>query len=152
LLGRINQVLPAVKEPEMYATGAFLRFSRNAGSGACGVEFALAGHLPILYLPAARGAVLRLGDGSAPLGLLPCVQYPSHKFEAHPDDLLLIVTDGVVEVMDGHAKEFGIERVESLLAENRTKPLKAIVSSIFAAAASWGKQSDDQTLLLARLA
>jgi len=152
LLGRINQVLPAVKEPDMYATGAFLRFSQNAGSGACEVEFALAGHHPILYLSAARGTVQRLGDGSVPLGLLPCVEYPSQKFEAHSNDLLLIVTDGVVEVMDGNAKEFGIERVESLLVESRTKPLKSIASSIFDAAASWGKQTDDQTLLLARLA
>jgi len=133
----------------MYATGAFLRFSRN--SGACEVEFALAGHLPILFFSTARGAVLRLGDGSVPLGLLPSAEYPSHRFEAHRDDLLLIVTDGVVEVPDGDAKEFGIERVESLLADNRAKPLKTIASSIFEAAALWGKQSDDQTLLLARL-
>src|SRR6516225_36286 len=94
----------------------------------------LAGHLPLLYFSAARSAVLRLGDGSLPLGLLPSAEYPSHSFETDPDDLLLIVTDGVVEVMDGNAKEFGLERVESLVTENCANPLKAIASSIFEAA------------------
>jgi hypothetical protein len=42
------------------------------------------------------------------------------------------------------------KRVEALLAENRIKPLKAIATGIFEAAASWRKQSDDRTLLLAR--
>jgi hypothetical protein len=149
LLKRINQVLPAVKEPEMYATGAFLRLSQRV-DGSSGVEFVLAGHPPILYFAAERGTVLRLGDGSVPLGLLPSAEYLSKKFQADSDDLLLIVTDGVLEVMDGNGNEFGIERVESLFAENRDKPLKTIASAIFEAVASWGKQSDDQTLLLAR--
>jgi phosphoserine phosphatase RsbU/P len=149
LLKRINQILPAVKEPEMYATSAFLRFSGEP-SGGCEVEFALAGHPPILHFSATRGAVQRLGDASLPVGLLPAAEYCSQKFEANSNDLLLIATDGVMEVMDGNGTEFGIERLEFLLAENRGKDLRAIASTIFEAAAAWGKQNDDQTLLLTR--
>ena len=47
----------------MYATGAFLPFSKNA-HGACVVEFVVAGHPPILYFSTAQSVVLRLGDGS----------------------------------------------------------------------------------------
>jgi serine phosphatase RsbU (regulator of sigma subunit) len=64
--------------------------------------------------------------------------------------LLLITTDGVTEVCDVAGQEFGIERVQSLLIEQHHKPLEVIAAEILEASARWGKQMDDQTLLLVR--
>ena len=48
LMQRINQVLPQVKEPEMYATCAGVRITLRADHAACELDLANAGHPPIL--------------------------------------------------------------------------------------------------------
>jgi len=149
-LDRINRVLPEVKEPAMYATCACVRLLNDPIDGACHVEFAIAGHPPILYYSASRGTVLQLAEGAAALGLLPSPEFITQKLDARSGDVLLVPTDGVMEVMDAKEQEFGVKRLESLLAEHHDRPLKAIAASIFESTASWGRQIDDQTLLLVR--
>jgi len=134
----------------MYATGACVRLLNDPIDGACHVEFAIAGHPPILYYSASRGTVLQLAEGAAALGLLPSPEFITQKLDARSGDVLLVPTDGVMEVMDAKEQEFGVKRLESLLAEHHDRPLKAIAASIFESTASWGRQIDDQTLLLVR--
>jgi hypothetical protein len=72
LFESINRVLPAVKEPEMYATFAGLHLG---GAGA--VEYILAGHPPILHYRAACNQVSRRIMEQFPLGLMPESSYVS---------------------------------------------------------------------------
>jgi serine phosphatase RsbU (regulator of sigma subunit) len=51
ILDRINRVLPAVKDAEMYATVAAMR---STGAGL--IEYSLAGHVPILRYRAKKGS------------------------------------------------------------------------------------------------
>ena len=81
---------------------------------------------------------------------MPDADFISHTVEAGVGDLLLIATDGVTEVSDVAGQEFGIERHQSLLIEQHHKPLQVIAAAILDAAARWGKQKDDQTLLIVR--
>jgi hypothetical protein len=150
LMERINQVLPQVKEPEMYATCAAVRITHRVDRAACELDLANAGHPPILRFSAIERKVFPFPSNAPPLGLMPESEFLSHTMEAGAGDLLLIATDGVTEVCNAAGQEFGIERVQSLLIEQNHKPLEVIAAEILEAAARWGKQMDDQTLLLVR--
>lgn len=146
ILDRINHVLPAVKETEMYATVAAVRCT-HGGS----IEYALAGHLPILHYRASRKLIDRCGMEQFPLGLIPECNYESATVPCEAGDLLALLSDGIVETEDGSGSEFGLERVERLLLENGAASLKDIASRIMTELASFGTRRDDQSLLLIRI-
>ena len=86
---RLNAVLPAVKEPHMYATCTALRIHRDLSNGACRVDYAIAGQ-PSMLLASCNGSISRLADQQLPLGLLrrAAVRGPRGRLAAgrHPAD------------------------------------------------------------------
>jgi serine phosphatase RsbU (regulator of sigma subunit) len=150
-LRRINRVLPEVKEPEMYATCAAVRMNHVSDTSGCMLEIANAGNPAILFLSAKRKEIRRFCASAPVLGLLPSADFSSERVQAGANDLLLITADGILEVMDGRGREFGIERVEEMLRNNCENALPKIAEVILAEAGSWGKNMDDQTLLLVKI-
>jgi serine phosphatase RsbU (regulator of sigma subunit) len=148
---RLNEVLPAVKEPHMYATCTALRIFANESSGSCRVEYAIAGQPAMLHASAASATVSQLADQQLPLGLLAAPPYQGHIVNLLPNDLLLIATDGVLEAEKNDGVEFGANQLESLLQENRLQPLATIAQKIHHALSASYVQTDDQSLLLIRI-
>jgi hypothetical protein len=140
---RLNQVLPEVKESNMYATCTALRIH------AMEVEYAIAGQ-PAMLLASAAGSMSRLTDEQLPIGLLPGASYQSQRVELQADDILLVATDGVLEAENKAGEEFGMEQLERLLVEHRNAPLAQIATQIRSTLQRSYRQADDQTLLLIR--
>jgi len=95
LLEGINGVLPAVKEPNMYATFAGLRLD-----GASEMEYIVAANMPLLHYRQSRKDVVRLSMEQFPLGLFPAANYSSGHVTCATGDLVAIFTDGLVETTD----------------------------------------------------
>jgi hypothetical protein len=148
---RLNAVLPSVKEEDMYATCTALRIAGGGAGSTCSIDYGIAGQPAILHARAGGGLVSHLADHQLPLGLLQGHNYKGSHIEASPGDVLLIVTDGILETADKSDTEFGMENVASLLREDLTKPLAEIAQTILSAVRAHGKQTDDQTLLLVRI-
>lgn len=148
IFDRLNRVLPAVKEPHMYATCAAIHVGRCDASGARTVQYALAGHPAILHF--SGESVAHLTDHQFPLGLLPAAPYQSHNLTVHPGDMLLISTDGIVETENAAGEDFGFPRTEEFLLLSSGRPLSQIAADLFSAVRSFGPQLDDRTLLLVR--
>ena len=74
--------------------------------------YASAGH-PTGYLCSAAGQVKKLLDSTAvPLGVLPTYKYVSSKpLELDPGDLVVLLTDGIVEARTPDQTTFGVDRV-----------------------------------------
>ena len=66
---RLNEVLPTVKEPQMYATCTALRIQPVRNNSGCRVDYAIAGQ-PVMLLVSGDGSVSRLADEQLPLWLL----------------------------------------------------------------------------------
>jgi sigma-B regulation protein RsbU (phosphoserine phosphatase) len=141
----LNQVLPDVKEPQMYAT--LTAFRLNADGEAW---YAMAASPPILHWSPQRRDWQRMEEEQFPLGLLPVSGFTGEAIELAAGDLLVVATDGVLEVCDRQGQEFGIERVERAIAANAHAALPELAGMILASARAFGKQVDDQTLLLIR--
>jgi len=146
VLESADRVLPAVKEPNMYATLALLYFD-----GSSEAEYSLAGHPPILHYRAASGGIARLGMEQFPLSLIPGGRYTSQRVTYSPQDLFLMMTDGISEVPNASDEEFGLDRLEALLRNNAGQPLRQLWELIMGEVKRHGVQQDDQTLLLLRV-
>jgi hypothetical protein len=146
VLESADRVLPAVKEANMYATLALLYFD-----GSSEVEYSLAGHPPILHYRAATGGIARLAMEQFPLGLIPGGRYTSQRVTYSPQDLFLMMTDGISEVPNASDEEFGLDRLELLLRNNAGQPLPQLWELIMGEVERHGAQQDDQTLLLLRV-
>jgi serine phosphatase RsbU (regulator of sigma subunit) len=144
LLDRLNRVLPGVKEPQMYATFAGFRLSPDGA-----IFYALAAHPPILHYRT-KTCVEHISVEQFPLGLLPVSGYSSEAMTMASGDLLIAVTDGVLEASNESDEEFGLDRLQEVIRNHAADSLPALSEVILSAARAFGKQIDDQTLLLFR--
>jgi serine phosphatase RsbU (regulator of sigma subunit) len=146
LLEGADRVLPVVKEPDMFATLALLRFDASADA-----EYASAGHVPILHYRHRTRDTARLSMQQFPLGLFSGGSYQSQRVTCSSRDLFLMLTDGILEVYNDKEEEFGLNRVEELLKRCAEQPLSHIYELIMEKVRGHGAQGDDQTVLLVRI-
>ena len=145
LLDRLNAVLPSVKEPHMYATFTGFRLG-NDGS----VFYALAASTPVLHWHSNGLAISKVEEEQFPLGLLPVPQFDGRRMQMERNDLLVVATDGILEVCGKGDEEFGVERLKQAITAHSAAALPAMAERILQAAWAFGKQVDDQTILLIR--
>jgi hypothetical protein len=145
LLDRLNSVLPEVKEPHMYATFTGFRLGADGS-----VYYAMAASPPILHWHAGHLSLSHLEEEQFPLGLLPVAAFDGQRMQTAPGDLLVVATDGILEVSNRGEEEFGVERVKDVIAANTWLPLAELSQQILGAAQAFGKQLDDQTILIVR--
>ena len=144
LLERLNRVLPSVKEPQMYATFAGFRLNPDGN-----IFYALAAHPPILHYRM-HADTKHISAEQFPLGLLPVSGYSSEATTMASGDLLIAVTDGILEATNQSEDEFGLDRLQEVISGHTTDSLPVLADAILNAVRSFGKQIDDQTLLLIR--
>lgn len=144
LMERLNRVLPGVKEPQMYAT--FAGFRLNSDNS---VFYALAAHPPILHYRT-HARTEQISVEQLPLGLLPVSSFSAEATTMASGELLIAVTDGILEASDESDDEFGLDRLQEVIASHATDSLPALAEAILSAVRAFGKQIDDQTLLLIR--
>lgn len=144
LLRDLNDVLQPVTSPANYLTFAYV----SGGNG--DLTFALAGHLPILHYDRQSKTVIEHSDSNQPIGMFKDATYPVSKVNLSPGDLLALITDGFTEVFDGQEREIGIEEFKIALAGCAEKPLREIYEDLRTRTLKFGKQTDDQTMLLIR--
>ena len=113
------------------------------------IFYALAAQPPILHYRA-ETSVRLISTEQFPLGLLQVSGYSSDAATTASGDLLIAVTDGILEAANEADEEFGLDRLQSVIARHAAGSLPALAHAILEAARAFGKQIDDQTLLLIR--
>ncbi len=149
LLTDLNRVICQVGSPEMFVTFACVR----VGSDGRTIEYAMAGHPPIL-LVRANGSIERLDNSHLPLGIVEDGPYTSSVVRCAPGDTFVLYTDGLTEAMDREGRELGIAGFERIVASHAGTTLRGMFDEIMGGVrmhSGSAAQSDDQTLLLARL-
>ncbi|AIR96400.1 PP2C family protein-serine/threonine phosphatase [Streptomyces glaucescens] len=92
LLARINDLLLALGT-DLFATCTFIRLDPATGV----LQSARAGHIPGVWATADGRSGLAEDTGGPPLGVLPETAYPVTEHRLSAGDVLVLVTDGVVE-------------------------------------------------------
>jgi phosphoserine phosphatase RsbU/P len=148
ICSKVSRRLFKKSPPERYVT-AFIA-ALDPGSGR--MSYTNAGHNPGLLFRA-DGTVQRLEANGMPLGLFPLVEYERVETTLARGELMLLYTDGITEAANPHGEEFGIDRLQNVVARYTREPLVAVAVAIetavevFADGTPFG---DDRTMVLLR--
>jgi serine phosphatase RsbU (regulator of sigma subunit) len=144
LLGRLNSVLLPIKKPDMFATFAYLAWDGER------LEYSLAGHPAILHYHDATKEISEVSCINMPLGMFDQQNFDTESVHCAPDDLFLILTDGLLEVANAKGEEFTLAGIKPVMLAHSADPLSTIFQSILDAAHRHGHAVDDQSILLIR--
>jgi serine phosphatase RsbU (regulator of sigma subunit)/pSer/pThr/pTyr-binding forkhead associated (FHA) protein/CheY-like chemotaxis protein len=145
MISNVNQILAQRGTGSRFVTFFFGTLDPD---GNC--EYVNAGHNPpILISP--DGSMRELTVGGVVLGLFAGAQYEAGTVKLHPDDHLVLFTDGVVEALNSADEEFGMERLTALLRANARAAAPEILArlrdSVLAFSAT-APQHDDITMMI----
>ena len=147
VLEEANALLARDNETFSFTTVFFAVYDPNAST----VTYALAGHdAPVLF--GRRGAEAP-AEGGCALGILPQETYPQHVLRLEPGDALCAFTDGITEAENPGRAQFGVGRLQQVLAANAERKAAYTVSQVIEAVrrhAQGQPQSDDLTCMILR--
>jgi serine phosphatase RsbU (regulator of sigma subunit) len=146
VLARVNDLLLADMPANMFVTCQFLVLDPLSGN----LCFANAGHdLPCLRT--GEGAVVELRAAGMPLGLMPGMTYAEQQADLAPGDLLVLISDGLVEAHTPQREMFGVPRFKKLLAAAGAWDGEGVIGYLLRALAEFTgpdwEQEDDVTLV-----
>jgi serine phosphatase RsbU (regulator of sigma subunit) len=113
-----------------------------------------AGHGPLLFYSAAEDRFRSYDAQGPPLGLLPGFSYCGPQMvKFAPGDILVLVTDGLVEWANADDEDFGEDRIKKVIRAHRDLPSAAIIAELYAAVVKFAgamPQLDDLTALVVK--
>jgi serine phosphatase RsbU (regulator of sigma subunit) len=145
LLEDLNRVISELIAAEMFVTLAFVSLGKSND-----LHFATAGHLPILHFRSATGSVCELSTLNPPIGIFKEQKFASSHVEFSSGDIAVLLTDGLTEAANENEEEYGLERVKQQVTKHSEKSLNVLCEMLLAEARKFGKQMDDQSVLLVR--
>lgn len=116
-----------------------------------------AGHQPpILFFrepQPGKPCEMELSVGGTVIGPLPEARFQRGFARVHPGEVLLMLTDGILERRDRAGEFFGLDRVRAIVREMQAQPATAILDRLFEAALAWGEGrpwEDDATIVVVK--
>jgi hypothetical protein len=113
------------------------------------LDFSNAGHLPPWLK---RGnQVLEMHLPGLPLRAFAEAEYAEQRLQLCPGDLLILMTDGIVETMNSHRELFGFERLNQVISRLKNCDAHQAVQEIWQAVETFrgsAQQHDDTSLLI----
>jgi len=144
VLHRIGQGLQSMSE--RHASMAMVVMAASEGH----FEVASAGMPPLLVRRGVSGSVEEVLLPGVPLGTLPDPTYPVRKISVASGDVVLVISDGVVEALDSDDEPFGYERAAAHLAGLAGATAEEVVAEVLDAVMAFAGDvplQDDVTIL-----
>jgi len=150
LLNRLNKLLYEDLPPEKFVTLAAGLLDPEQAT----LQLISAGHGPLLFYSATNDCVRTYDAQGLPLGLLPQFSYgcPDLLNFAH-GDILVVVTDGLVEWANQNDEDFGSDRLKQVIRTYHDRPAATIISEMYRAVVTFAgsmPQADDLTALVVK--
>ncbi len=150
LFDRLNKLLYEDLPPEKFVTLAAGFLSPEDAT----LQLISAGHGPLLFYSAANDCVRSYDPQGLPLGLLPQSSYGCpESVNFAPGDILVVVTDGLVEWANHNDEDFGSERLKEVIRTYHDMPADRIISQLYSAVTKFAggiPQADDLTALVVK--
>lgn len=149
LMSSLNRTLYASSTPDRYSTlfcGVISRDRRD-------LRYVNAGHIPPFLLHA-DGSLEAVEGSGLPVGMVPQWSYEQHQVPLRAGDMLVIVSDGIMEVRDPSGEFWDEACVPAAVREHGMKPVPALAETLCALAdqyAAGADQYDDMTVVTVRV-
>ncbi|HEY0254931.1 MAG TPA: GAF domain-containing SpoIIE family protein phosphatase, partial [Kofleriaceae bacterium] len=146
LLRRVNQEMSQLGDDGMFATLVYCIYDLDNRS----LVFTNAGHCVPLLRRGDRVFPLQAERAhTPPLGVVPELEAGEARVQLHSGDMLIMVSDGIIESRDGRGNEYGLSRLSRRIRTargNAEDVVKAILADIDNHTQE-GAQGDDMTIL-----
>ncbi len=146
IMSKVNRLLWESTAPHQFVTAFYgvLDLEKRL------LTFSNAGHNPGLILHV-NGTFSILEIGGLVLGAFPESAYEESYIGLVPGDILVLYTDGVTEIYNEEGEEFGVERLQELVAANRNMTADQMAQKIKQEVLDYapnGAIQDDFTLMI----
>ena len=145
MLTQTSRALKRMNMRSLFMAMTVVRLSQNR------LECSVAGMPPIMIYRAATNTIEELPLHGAPLGGLTHYVYRQAETVLSPNDVVLLMSDGLPERFDEAREMFGYERTrEAFLNLSHHEP-KALIEKLLQASETWsgGKPADDDMTFVA---
>jgi serine phosphatase RsbU (regulator of sigma subunit) len=146
IMDLLNQQIAEVSRKRDFITAFYGRLNYRDNI----MTYANCGHNPPVLLRA-NGQLEFLETGGPSLNILKDVKFDSSSVELKPGDQIIFYTDGVTEIFSNDLKEYGFERLKSVLINAREKPASEIINSVIESTKTFSDAKlyrDDFTLVV----
>jgi phosphoserine phosphatase RsbU/P len=114
------------------------------------INYCNAGHNNPYYLDK-NNQIKELDVGGLILGFQPDSLYLEGKIPFHPDEMIVLYSDGITEAMNDQNEEFGEERLIKLITQYKNEDIYKLIDRIIVAVNAFSEgvaQSDDITVMI----
>jgi PAS domain S-box-containing protein len=151
MLARVNAALAAESDDAMFVT---LFFGCLDPRDATFVH-ANAGHPSAYVLDAAGNVRRQLDSTSLPLAIVPDAEFPTGApITLQPGDVVLLLTDGVLEAMSATGELFGSQRTLEVIRAHLHQPAREILASLYEEVCRFvqpARPQDDVTVIVLKM-
>jgi serine phosphatase RsbU (regulator of sigma subunit) len=145
-LSVMNSRLWKIATENAYITLVYCLFHGNGED----IQYVNAGHpYPLLFN--SNHEFTPLAEGGASLGMFDSIRLRDGKVRVESGDIIVFVTDGILEAVNASEEEFGTERLKEAIAESHLDPAQEIAGKIFAKLRDFSsseKLADDATCIV----
>ncbi|UCF36531.1 MAG: serine/threonine-protein phosphatase [Acidobacteriota bacterium] len=149
LFNQLNRMVHFDADLIQYLTGIFLHFQKQDKT----LKYLNAGHYEPIVV-GDNGSVRTLPGGGPPLGMFKESEYRLGQAELESGDLIVLFTDGLVDIQNTQGHYFGSEGIEAVVSGRNELPLKELTREVMRAArtfAGTNEFDDDITLFMMRV-
>jgi serine phosphatase RsbU (regulator of sigma subunit) len=149
LLDLTNQCLSTDPMSDHFVTAFLMRLDPSTRS----LNYASAGHLPGYVLDPRGQTRTVLHSTGLPLGIDPANKFPASTIALEPGDLVLLITDGIIEAASPDGELFGMERTLRLVRQYQQQTPGEILMALFAAVGDFCNNNclDDLTAVIIKV-
>jgi sigma-B regulation protein RsbU (phosphoserine phosphatase) len=149
LASRLNALLFRMAGGRKYVTFFFGRYNPSTGE----LRYVNAGHNPPFVISGDK--VERLGSTGRPIGILPDATFSEATVTLPPHSTLFLYTDGLNEANNPDEEEFGMEKLEQLVAGSSKEGILRMPDLVLEAIVEFengAHATDDKTIVVLRRA
>ena len=146
IMSVLNQQIPIVCRKRDFITVLYAKL--NFKEHTC--SYTNCGHnSPLLFR--SNGKMELLDQGGAALNILEDANFDSDFVKLEPGDQIIFYTDGVTEIFDKDANEYGFERLKKVILDSKNKSASEIIDAVVESARNFSNTKifrDDFTLIV----
>jgi ligand-binding sensor domain-containing protein/serine phosphatase RsbU (regulator of sigma subunit) len=162
IAGQIGRNIKRMRLQKMFMCLTILRYSQPPqaanNSAPARLELSGAGMPPTLVFRAATGEVESVRQHGIVLGAVLNFEYPTQTLALHRGDVVLVMSDGLVELFNAQREELGTERITACFqrvcsTENTDESANSVLTALNTLADEWMsgvQQNDDIALVVLR--
>jgi sigma-B regulation protein RsbU (phosphoserine phosphatase) len=147
VLARANDMIIADTHSDLFVTLFYAVLDPKRGV----LTYANAGHNPPLLFNGRPGQVVSLTAQGMAMGILTGIELEQQETRLEPGDLVVFYTDGVTDALNAEVKEFGLERLRTVVEAHLEESAADVVRAINQAVEEFvgdTPQFDDLTLVV----